>query len=108
MDKNFIVIDGSVTANGTWYTDLMQYGKAKIKAQPFGVATKLTIEDDLILPVDGVFGINHLYSDAYKSLGEPTAPIDNLLHLLIKKTVTVFLDKYVFAFTFNSSHFVGK
>jgi hypothetical protein len=93
MNKDFVAIDGSVTASGTWYTDFMQYGKAKIKAQPFGVATKLTIEDDLILPVDGVFGINHFASYMYSSQVEPTAPIDNLLHPLIKKTVTVFLDK---------------
>jgi hypothetical protein len=45
------------------------------------------------LPVDGVFGINHLSSDVYSSQGEPIAPIDNLLHPLLKKIVTVFLDK---------------
>jgi hypothetical protein len=93
MNKDFEAIDGSVTASGTWYTDFMQYGRAKIKVQPFGVASTLTIEDDLILPVDGVFGINHLAPSAYSSRGEPTAPIDNILHPLIKKTVTVFLDK---------------
>jgi hypothetical protein len=93
MDKDFGVIDGTVTASGTWYTDLMQYGKTKNKLQPFGVVSTFTIEDDLILPVDGVFGINHLASYVYTSQVEPTAPIDNLLHPLIKKTVTVFLDK---------------
>jgi cathepsin D len=95
MNKNFADIDSTVSINGNWYTDTFQYGKAKIKNQAFGVADTVSVTDDLVFPVDGVFGINHLSSSAYSQNGEPVAPIDNLLHPLIKKTVTVFLDKLV-------------
>jgi len=96
LQKTFTQYDGTYTTTAEWFTDLMQFGKAKIKAQAFGVATKIDEDNDNVFPVDGVFGVNHLIPDAYsKTNGEPTAPIDNLLRPLIKKTVSVYLAKQV-------------
>jgi hypothetical protein len=56
LNKDFMETDGSLSISGTWYTDVMQHGKAKIKGQPFGVATQVTVADDLDISIDGVLG----------------------------------------------------
>jgi len=93
LNKTFNNEDGSYNVSGTFYSDFMQFGSAKIDGQGFGVVDQITDQvhqHSTIFPADGVLGLNHLVSTAYKN--EPNAPIDNLLRPLIKKIYTIWLD----------------